>query len=107
MRGGIGVEQNLAESYKWFSLAAAQGDVDSGRKRDDVAKRHRRPVARRAKLAVQTFTAEPQPVERPRPRAGRRWDSAPAKDRGQIAGRQIRRRQGAAADPRNSLHRQP
>jgi len=24
---GIGVEQNLAESFKWFSLAAAQGDA--------------------------------------------------------------------------------
>ena len=34
---GIGVDQNLAESYKWFSLAAQQGDQDAAKKRDDVA----------------------------------------------------------------------
>ena len=33
------VEQNLAESYKWFALAAAQGDQDAAKKRDDVAGR--------------------------------------------------------------------
>lgn len=77
---GIGVEQNLAESYKWFSLAAAQGDVDSGRKRDDVAKRLDAQSLAAAKLAVQTFTAEPQPDEATStgaPAGG--WDSAPAK----------------------------
>jgi localization factor PodJL len=60
---GIGVEQNLAESYKWFSLAAAQGDTDSARKRDDVAKRLDPQSLAAAKLATQTFTAEPQPDE--------------------------------------------
>jgi localization factor PodJL len=58
---GIGVDQNLAESYKWFSLAAAQGDEDAGRKRDDVAKRLDPQSLAAAKLATQTFTAEPQP----------------------------------------------
>ncbi|TAH65739.1 MAG: hypothetical protein EWM45_13830 [Rhodopseudomonas palustris] len=76
---GIGVEQNLAESYKWFSLAAAQGDVDSGRKRDDVAKRLDPQSLAAAKLAIQTFVAEPQPADAvnvPAPPAG--WDGAPA-----------------------------
>ena len=58
---GIGVEQNLAESFKWFSLAAAQGDADAGRKRDDVAKRLDAQSLAAAKLAIQTFTPEPQP----------------------------------------------
>jgi len=58
---GIGVEQNLAESYKWFSLAAAQGDADAGRKRDDVAKRLDAQSLAAAKLATQTFVAQPQP----------------------------------------------
>ncbi|HEY0329169.1 MAG TPA: hypothetical protein VGC77_08710 [Rhodopseudomonas sp.] len=58
---GIGVEQNLAESYKWFSLAAAQGDADAGHKRDDVAKRLDPQSLSAAKLAIQTFTPEPQP----------------------------------------------
>jgi localization factor PodJL len=76
---GIGVEQNLAESFKWFSLAAAQGDADAGRKRDDIAKRLDAQSLAAAKLAIQTFTAEPQPddaVNVAAPAGG--WDSAPA-----------------------------
>jgi localization factor PodJL len=76
---GIGVEQNLAESYKWFSLAAAQGDVDAGNKRDDIAKRLDAQSLAAARLAIQTFTPEPQPedaVNVAAPAGG--WDSAPA-----------------------------
>ena len=76
---GIGVEQNLAESYKWFSLAAAQGDADSARKRDDIAKRLDVQSLAAAKLAIQTFTPEPQPsdaVNVATPPGG--WDGAPA-----------------------------
>ncbi len=76
---GIGVEQNLAESFKWFSLAAAQGDADAGRKRDDIAKRLDAQSLAAAKLAIQTFTAEPQPddaVNVASPAGG--WDLAPA-----------------------------
>ncbi|MBR0702647.1 SEL1-like repeat protein [Bradyrhizobium diazoefficiens] len=75
---GIGVEQNLAESYKWFSLAAAQGDADASGKRDDVAKRLDPQSLAAAKLAIQTFAAEPQPddaVNVAAPAGG--WDSAP------------------------------
>ena len=76
---GIGVEQNLAESFKWFSLAAAQGDADAGHKRDDIAKRLDAQSLAAAKLAIQTFTAEPQPddaINVATPAGG--WDSAPA-----------------------------
>ncbi|MDX3971036.1 MAG: hypothetical protein QHD01_31200 [Bradyrhizobium sp.] len=75
---GIGVEQNLAESYKWFSLAAAQGDADAAGKRDDVAKRLDPQSLAAAKLAIQTFSAEPQPddaVNVMAPAGG--WDTAP------------------------------
>jgi localization factor PodJL len=75
---GIGVEQNLAESFKWFSLAAAQGDADAGRKRDDIAKRLDVQSLAAARLAIQTFTPEPQPddaVNAASPAGG--WD-APA-----------------------------
>jgi localization factor PodJL len=75
---GIGVEQNLAESFKWFSLAAAQGDADSVRKRDDIAKRLDAQSLAAAKLAIQTFTPEPQPddaINVASPAGG--WDSAP------------------------------
>ena len=74
---GIGVEQNLAESYKWFSLAAAQGDVDAGHKRDDIAKQLDAQSLAAAKLAIQTFTAEPQPndaINVATPPGG--WDTA-------------------------------
>jgi localization factor PodJL len=76
---GIGVEQNLAESFKWFSLAASQGDADAGRKRDDIAKRLDAQSLAAAKLAIQTFTPEPQPddaINVATPAGG--WDSAPA-----------------------------
>jgi localization factor PodJL len=76
---GIGVEQNLPESFKWFSLAAAQGDTDASHKRDDIAKRLDAQSLAAAKLAIQTFTAEPQPddaVNVASPRGG--WDGAPS-----------------------------
>jgi localization factor PodJL len=75
---GIGVEQNLAESFKWFSLAAAQGDGDAAHKRDDIAKRLDAQSLAAAKLAIQTFTPEPQPddaINVATPAGG--WDSAP------------------------------
>ncbi|WP_348643071.1 hypothetical protein [Methylobacterium sp. WL8] len=34
---GLGLTQDLAQSYAWFAAAAAQGDEDAGKKRDDVA----------------------------------------------------------------------
>ena len=34
---GLGVEQDLRQSWLWFSLAAQQGDADAGKKRDEVA----------------------------------------------------------------------
>lgn len=60
---GIGVEQNLAESYKWFTLAAQQGDADAAKKRDEVAARLDPQSLTAAKLAAQTWNADPQPEE--------------------------------------------
>ncbi len=34
---GLGVTQDLPQAYGWFAAAAAQGDDDAGRKRDEVA----------------------------------------------------------------------
>ena len=36
---GLGVQQNLTLSYAWFAVAAAHGDEDAGKKRDDVGAR--------------------------------------------------------------------
>ncbi|MBA4035569.1 MAG: hypothetical protein C0480_13350, partial [Bradyrhizobium sp.] len=59
--------------------AAAQGDADSARKRDDIAKRLDAQSLAAARLAIQTFTVEPQPddaVNVAAPVGG--WDAAPA-----------------------------
>ncbi|UFZ02958.1 hypothetical protein LQG66_27430 [Bradyrhizobium ontarionense] len=96
---GIGVEQNLAESFKWFSLAAAQGDADAGRKRDDVAKRLDAQSLAAARLAIQTFTVEPQPddaINVPAPAGG--WDGTQAIARAAAAKAALAKR--AAATPR-------
>ena len=58
---GIGVDQNLAESFKWFSLAANQGDKDAAKKRDEVVAKLDPQSLVTARLAVQTFVAQPQP----------------------------------------------
>ncbi|MEY9201624.1 TPR repeat protein [Bradyrhizobium elkanii] len=97
---GIGVEQNLAESFKWFSLAAAQGDADAGHKRDDIAKRLDPQSLAAAKLAIQTFTAEPQPsdaVNVPAPAGG--WDGAPAQPAAAKPVKQPSKRTAALAAP--------
>ena len=38
---GLGTDKNFIESYKWFALAAAQGDAESAKKRDEVARASR------------------------------------------------------------------
>jgi localization factor PodJL len=98
---GIGAEQNLAESYKWFSLAAAQGDSDAASKRDDVAKRLDPQSLAAAKLAIQTFSAEPQPddaVNVATPAGG--WDSAPAQASTKPAPKLVATKRTAAVTPR-------
>jgi len=36
---GLGVGQSMTQSYMWFAIAAAQGDQDAAKKRDEVATR--------------------------------------------------------------------
>ncbi|HML07809.1 MAG TPA: hypothetical protein VK430_06730 [Xanthobacteraceae bacterium] len=75
---GIGVEQNLAESYKWFLLAAKEGDTEAAaKKRDEVASRLDQQSLAAARLAAQSWTAEPQPPEAITVKAPGAWDAAP------------------------------
>ena len=53
----------LAEAYKWFALAASEGDKDAAKKRDEVGARLDAAIADGGAAAVQTWTAEPQPEE--------------------------------------------
>jgi localization factor PodJL len=74
---GLGVEKSMAESYKWFALAAAQGDREAAKKRDDVAAHLDPKELTAAKQAIKTFVAKPQPEEAvsvPAPAGG--WDHA-------------------------------
>jgi localization factor PodJL len=58
---GTGVTQNYAESYKWFALAAIQGDQDAAKKSEEVAAHLDQQSLAAARLAVKTWTAQPQP----------------------------------------------
>ena len=55
---GLGVQQNLAESYLWFSLAAAQGDEDAAKKRDEVGGRLAPADLAAAKARVEGWRAQ-------------------------------------------------
>jgi len=53
----------MAESYKWFALAARGGDKDAGKKRDEIAARLDPPLLEGAKQAIDGFVAEHEPDE--------------------------------------------
>jgi localization factor PodJL len=55
---GLGVAQNLSSSYMWFAVAAAQGDVDAGKKCEDVAARLNADDLAKAKAAAAGFRAK-------------------------------------------------
>jgi len=58
---GIGVDRNLAESYKWFALAAKRGDKEADNKRDEIGTQLDEAELAAAERAVAGFVAEPQP----------------------------------------------
>lgn len=60
---GIGVEQSFAESYKWFALAANHGDQEAAKKRNEVAAKLDAQSLTAARLAVQTWSPQPQPED--------------------------------------------
>jgi localization factor PodJL len=52
---GVGIPQNLEESFKWFAIAANAGDKDAAQKRDDVAKIMSPEQLERAKAATELW----------------------------------------------------
>ncbi|MGU9981662.1 hypothetical protein ACJ4V0_16625 [Phreatobacter sp. HK31-P] len=75
---GLGVDQSLAESYKWFALASAGGDQDAGKKRDEVAARLDPQTLVAARLAVQTFAARTEPDAAVKVAAQAEWADPPS-----------------------------
>lgn len=100
---GSGVKQDLAVSYKWFSLAAAQGDQEAAKKRDDIAQYLDKTALASAKLAVDTWKA--RPIERAANDETSAWsETATARSADPIAERIARvqsllKAQGAYAGP--------
>lgn len=60
---GLGTAQDLPQSYIWFSVAAAQGDADAGKKRDEVGTRLQTADLAKAVASAQRFKPmTPDPV---------------------------------------------
>jgi localization factor PodJL len=60
---GLGTAQDLQKSYVWFAVAAAQGDEDAGKKRDEVGTRLQTADLAKAVAAAQRFKPlDPDPV---------------------------------------------
>jgi localization factor PodJL len=58
---GNGVKQDLEESYKWFAIAARDGDKDAAEKRDEVANAMRPEQLTSAKAKMDLW--KPQPLD--------------------------------------------
>ncbi|MBV8472249.1 MAG: sel1 repeat family protein, partial [Hyphomicrobiales bacterium] len=72
---GMGVPQDLTQSWIWFSLAAQQGDTDAAKKRDEVAAKmdgQALVAAAKALAAFQVATPSPSANEEIEPTGG--WD---------------------------------
>lgn len=76
---GLGVPQNFVSSYTWFAVAAAQGDDDAARKRDDVGARLDANELAAAKTIAATFHAKtPDPAANDVQVPSGGWSAAPA-----------------------------
>ena len=74
---GLGVATSLEGAYRWLSLAAAQGDADAAKKRDDIASKLGADALVRLKAAVLDFEPKSAPLlanEETLPAV--RWDKA-------------------------------
>ena len=58
---GVGMPQDLEESYKWFALVAKAGDRDAGAKRDEIANALRPEQLERARATTELW--KPKPVK--------------------------------------------
>jgi localization factor PodJL len=72
---GMGLVQDLNQSWLWFSLAALQGDLDAAKKRDEVAAKLDAKTLAANQLILAAFhatTPDPAANEVPVPPGG--WD---------------------------------
>jgi localization factor PodJL len=58
---GLGVDQDMVESFKWFEIGARRGDTEAAKKRDEVQARLTPAQLTAGRAAAQAFTAIPEP----------------------------------------------
>jgi localization factor PodJL len=56
---GLGLDQDFEQSFKWFSLAAKNGDADATKARDDIAKNLNADAVSRLGSEIAAWKAEP------------------------------------------------
>lgn len=56
-QNGVGLKKNNVEAYKWFSLAARQGDVDAAARRDTLEKKLKKEELLKASQLLQGWRA--------------------------------------------------
>ncbi len=75
---GMGVPQNLAESYKWFAVAAKTGDKDAASKRDEVAAKMEPADLKAAQDRLNAWSAKPMDEANNRVSIPENWRGKPA-----------------------------
>ena len=78
MRAALGSSRTLRQSWLWFSLAAAQGDTDAGKKRDEIAaKMDPAAIAGAADELANFKVAKPDPAANDVTAPPGGWDAKP------------------------------
>jgi localization factor PodJL len=74
---GSGVPQDLGQSYKWFAIAAREGDQDAAAKRDEVANAMETEALDRARAEVELWQPQPLDAEANSTEIPESWGTAP------------------------------
>ena len=70
---GAGIEADLVQSYKWFAVAAMEGDAEAAKRRDEVAEALGDADLRQAKKLAAEWQAEPLDESANRLASPREW----------------------------------
>lgn len=70
---GAGIEADLVQSYKWFAIAAMEGDAEAAKRRDEVAEALGDADLRQAKKLAAEWQAEPLDESANRLASPREW----------------------------------
>ena len=91
---GDGVERDLEKSYKWFAIAANDGDKDAAVKRDEVFNALRPEQVEAARASVANWTAQPVSPDANEVEVPASWRGASTETASVDMGKAIRNIQG-------------